>query len=1334
MLVIASKQFSNLKTFGNKLVTNRTFDSVDKRRVREQCLCLLSLAAISMLCVQAAASAQLDKRDYMVGSTPVITTTGDNRQTTPIELNTIKATKAVQADNVSRLRPDGGNSGADSLATTAATTTDGDYSVTTLLIDYDQQGYASSTPRPPPTTSTIISDNKPQTVAVTLDNESAATTAVPVTLSTPTTKDDEEIRRGRATDVDTVDVEQETVGQAVDQGPQPAKLIRADPADLVGSKLPLLNLPASVSKLADKEEAEEREVEEEEEPNQTSRVGNSLARKQQPARDQRQTDIYIPPKRPVNESNIHELLLRKKPHSKYWTVEQKWDDIFKRLLSVQDAVKNMLIRGLIREVENYADVTLSQQCSDDLKWIQEYQKKSTNFRWLAHMGDAAGKNEPGLLTGNMADLGHVIQCIKVRAPKKFSNDSFDERYFEVQTETLGERFRGKYCLTSIRPVLPDRPKLISRFNKLMDTSILSNISFFGENSDTLKRRIHQVEVSQSARNRIDRHHNRIDQVPFESEFFQYLIDQRNFMYSLPRFVGMCFPSSCTKDDVRRSFQKLVEDHHQVVDVEYECEQEEVKASSWFTFSRSVVYVFLFAVATITFGASLARHIMIDRLGLKKNSLNNQNSSLDAVLTTLELLSLDKCAGILFIKTKKASPMVDRTKLENNQSTSIDALKGFLILLMIYSQLIYLGCLPVPFMWSKWGAAMFPFYRSYVTQIFLNVSIWAEAFYIISAYLIGLKFLENNRPTLYSQDNLGKQPDLGTYVIKRYIRLVLPMVAFITLNYVWPRLSNGFVMQDQAAKLMRPCDNHGWTNLLMFHNHHALNETCLWPSHVSASYFQLHLISYPILLLLLFSLRTKKDAFGARKYLHILTTYSGMIILSILAIIGVVYPALKAIDQELIVPFLVDYIDFDNYQRVIEWTVTPTYNHLTSYMAGLALAYLVAKRRADSMHQRKGSYSDSQCLYLHKGNSTESMASAVHQGYDSYTMNQHQAIPNPLKMNNLKHLVSDSTNLAAAAADDEDDSLASRLIGYLGSALVFLLLLLSITSSWLWNGLGEPMSSSQTFWYMCGTKLIFTLSFAYLFYKHVATRRNAVNPWMITRFLVPIGRMSLTIFYLSWLVIWFDLLSSLYQWHPSHYFVFEKFSEIIFMVLVIGMIVYGCSEGTVKIISYRGQAEQLARQQRLGGSDIESDGFSSLFLPVVEDECQDKSDSDTLGKSTVESSPASKISNNRMMEKSSMVQYLASDGKGKLVSSGRGGNSQECSRDDRCRRGATKDGKPDDGDRNLSIADQYKLNAELRANYSFASIGLYEKAGATDYLAPDPSDPQMSPSITSAKLH
>lgn len=325
------------------------------------------------------------------------------------------------------------------------------------------------------------------------------------------------------------------------------------------------------------------------------------------------------------------------------------------------------------------------------------------------------------------------------------------------------------------------------------------------------------------------------------------------------------------------------------------------------------------------------------------------------------------------------------------------------------------------------------------------------------------------------------------------------------------------------------------------------------------------------------------------------------------------------------------------------------------------------------------------------------------------------------------------------------------LGSFGSLLAGLVCFVSLTASWFWNGLGQAMSPNQTFWYLLLTKLAFNLSFASLFWRHFTLRKNATSPWMLTRFLVPIGRMSLTVFYVAWLVIWFDLLTSLYQWHPSHYFVFEKFNEIIFITLVVSLIAYGIFEGPIRRSQYKSRAARLARHlsraqpnglsnstdlTSSGNCNSQQQGFEFLFTNSFEcgEFLQEEAKAQSHHRAALASEQIGSNNNNNKTMPGDIRQQAPAASSCKTTSGGHLINTT-------IQVNNGPDGSQQQQQQQQQVSDHYKLNAELRANYSFISLGMYEMERAGDSVsrqsvpgAESPPRSQLTQSTQLVQVH
>lgn len=200
-----------------------------------------------------------------------------------------------------------------------------------------------------------------------------------------------------------------------------------------------------------------------------------------------------------------------------------------------------------------------------------------------------------------------------------------------------------------------------------------------------------------------------------------------------------------------------------------------------------------------------------------------------------------------------------------------------------------------------------------------------------------------------------------------------------------------------------------------------------------------------------------------------------------------------------------------------------------------------------------------------------------------------------------------------------------------------------------------------------------------------------------------------------------------------------------MTLVLSLFAYGTFEGAVKAAQYMKKSDKIKRRLANGTSTSNPQGFDYLFSPLPSQQIESDLKSGNQAHATSPNSyqeqsalTGGKPCDNKMVDRSSVTaQQLVSSNPSstqatviattnppmhsQLFNNNRSNKSYTSSADSRNPTTTTHD----NSGRHLSIADQYKLNAELRANYSFASIGLYESAGAIDDL-PSSSDPRVSP--------
>lgn len=88
-----------------------------------------------------------------------------------------------------------------------------------------------------------------------------------------------------------------------------------------------------------------------------------------------------------------------------------------------------------------------------------------------------------------------------------------------------------------------------------------------------------------------------------------------------------------------------------------------------------------------------------------------------------------------------------------------------------------------------------------------------------------------------------------YIFTRFIRIFVVSVMVILLTFLMPIISTGPYYQDLMSKCSSNCFKNFWKNLLFINNHDSFMEICFLPTWYLSADFQLYLINYFLLHLL-----------------------------------------------------------------------------------------------------------------------------------------------------------------------------------------------------------------------------------------------------------------------------------------------------------------------------------------------------------------------------------------------------------------------------------------------------------------------------------------------------
>lgn len=210
------------------------------------------------------------------------------------------------------------------------------------------------------------------------------------------------------------------------------------------------------------------------------------------------------------------------------------------------------------------------------------------------------------------------------------------------------------------------------------------------------------------------------------------------------------------------------------------------------------------------------------------------------------------------------------------------------------------------------------FRDFIPQMLANAFSSIQIFFFMAGFML----VVSTYPSIAKAK--GKL-SLVEYAIKRAIRLLPGLFAAMMANFLWPLFVEGPMVTYFTRMIVEPCEINWWRTLTFLSNFDHVEKMCLRHSYFSASDYQLHLASYPLLLLLY-----KQPVIAL--YIAGLLTISGFAIQVIMILTKVVLPFM-----------MVDYLDKEAFFNVVHYIHHPVWNHMSAFFYGFIIGYLVVKQ-------------------------------------------------------------------------------------------------------------------------------------------------------------------------------------------------------------------------------------------------------------------------------------------------------------------------------------------------------------------------------------------------------
>lgn len=582
-------------------------------------------------------------------------------------------------------------------------------------------------------------------------------------------------------------------------------------------------------------------------------------------------------------------------------VEKEWQLMFRAFDLFQDGLSSSMLQKVGKETDQFEKILsrLEPECRRSINHAWDSLKK--HKLWALRMVDSNGKIPSGVTYGRFSSPGDYEECLSVKVDESIYKQSGDKESSNFQSEH--HKFHGKYCLIDFRLPLPERPhdKLLSVHDPVIDLS----------NTDLGKK------------------------FPEIKNYSGYA----SVFYEVGYMHGVCIPSTCDILDLTKSIGRVLEGLHIIVNNTVDCE-EIFDEPQPFRTSQIVSMVFLFLLFSNAFIASGIHHLrstkFFKRLSRGYRNCYNKNlheqQSINDKLNEIQETSKIKSRNFnikewMIVNIKQASFYTECFSIQTNLNrltkpdprglTFVHYTRIVAMALTVITHTAGLGTLQ---------AITKPTDTSNSEQIFRDLlpQMLANAFSSIQIFffMAGFMLVISTYPSIKREKG---HISFIEYIIKRAIRLMPGIAATISLNFLWPLFVNGPMMSYFVRLIVIPCEANWWRTMLFLSNFDHVEKMCLRHSYFSASDYQLHVMAFPLLILLY-----KQPILS-------------LIIAGLLTVAGFVAQVIMILTKTVLPFMMIDYIDKEAFFNVVHYIHHPVWNHMSAFFYGFIIGYLVVKQ-------------------------------------------------------------------------------------------------------------------------------------------------------------------------------------------------------------------------------------------------------------------------------------------------------------------------------------------------------------------------------------------------------
>lgn len=562
-------------------------------------------------------------------------------------------------------------------------------------------------------------------------------------------------------------------------------------------------------------------------------------------------------------------------------VEKEWQLMFRSLDMAHDSMANSMIEQIGKQTNLFEEVfsRLEPKCRREIYHIRDSVKK--HKLWALRMLDSNGKIPSGVTYGRFSSPGDYEECLGVRVDESIWHDNAKEEY---------HKFHGKYCLIDFRLPMPERPR-----NKLLS--------------------IHEPVLNLT-------NTELMQQFPEMANYSAYA----SIFYEVGYTHAICIPNICDVKDLTRSIGKAFAGLHVIVNNTVDCEELPQERPPLRISQK--ISLFLFAILFLNAGiASFARFMLPDRVKdqadhhgvgdaskLSKDDHGAQSKSSGLRQKIIEFSIKNKTYSDCFSVQKNFERL---TKPDPRGLTFVHYTRIVAMALTVITHTAAMGTLQAITKPAD-ASNSEQIFRDFIPQMLANAFTSIQIFFFMAGFMLVI----STYPSIKRDKG---HLSFVEYSTKRAIRLMPGIAATICLNFVWPLFVDGPMLNYFIRMIMIPCESNWWHTMGFISNFDHVEKMCLRHSYFSASDYQLHVMAFPLLLLLY-----KQPTIS-------------LAIAGILTVGGFVAQVIMILTKTVLPFMMVDYIDKEAFFNVVHYIHHPVWNHVSAFFYGFIIGYLVVKQ-------------------------------------------------------------------------------------------------------------------------------------------------------------------------------------------------------------------------------------------------------------------------------------------------------------------------------------------------------------------------------------------------------